>query len=75
MRASVGSVQQNHTEKGKIFITTYIDGNRWFMTYSKADLAALDCSLPIFHIKGKEGENASAKWLVNGDEIVSGVQV
>jgi len=45
------------------------------MTYSKADLAVLDSSLPIFDIKGKEGDNASAKWLVNGDGTVGGVQV
>ena len=45
------------------------------MTYSKADVAALDSNLPIFDIKGKEGENASAKWLINGDGTVGGVQV
>ena len=75
IRASVGAVQQNHPERGKIFITTYIDGNCWFMTYSKADLTALDSSLPIFDIEGKEGENASAEWLVNVDGTVGGVQV
>ena len=45
------------------------------MTYSKADLVALNSSLPIFDIKGKESENASAKWLVIGDGTVSGVEV
>jgi hypothetical protein len=45
------------------------------MTYSKADLVALDSSLPICDIKGKEGENASAKWLVNTGETVGGVRV
>jgi len=45
------------------------------MTYGKADLVALDSSLPIFDIKGKEGEIASAIWLVNGDGTVCGVQV
>lgn len=75
IQASVGAVQRNHPEKGKIFITTYIDGNRWFMTYTKADLATLDSSVPIFDIKGKEGENSSANWLVNGDGTVGGVEV
>ena len=45
------------------------------MTYDKADLTAFDPSIPIFDIKGKEGENVSAKWLANGDGTVGGVQV
>jgi hypothetical protein len=47
IEASVGALQQNHPEQGEIFITAYIDGSRWIMTYSKTALAALDSNLPI----------------------------
>lgn len=64
IQASIGAVEHNYSERGKIFVKTYIDGDRWFMTDSEADIFALDSSLLIFGVKGKEGESTSTKILL-----------